>query len=97
MRQAHPETPILLVEHHDYPSPESLLPGENKNILERNVALRAAYGRLVKAGVKQLFYLPGRKLIGDDSEGTGDGVHPNALGTFRYVEAYTAALKDILH
>ena len=97
LRQAHPETPILLVEHHDYPSPESLLPGENKNIRERNVALRAAYDRLVKAGVKQLFYLPGRKLIGDDSEGTGDGVHPNALGTFRYVEAYTAALKDILH
>lgn len=97
LREAHPDTPILLVEHHEYPSPESLLPRETSNIRERNVALRAAYDRLVKAGVKHLFYLPGRDLIGNDSEGTGDGVHPNALGTFRCVEAYTAALKNILH
>ena len=96
LRQAHPDTPILLVEHHDYPSPESLLPRETSNIRERNAALRAAYDRLVKVGVKHLFYLPSRDLIGADGEGTGDGVHPNALGTFRYVEAYTAALKEIL-
>ena len=96
LREAHPDTPILLVEHHDYPSPESLLPRQTKDIRERNAALRAAYDRLVKAGVKHLYYLPGHDLVGTDSEGTGDGVHPNALGTFRYVEAYTAALKEIL-
>ena len=96
LRQAHPETPILLVEYHDSPSPE-LLPQESAYIRAMQVALMSAYERLVKDGVKNLYYLPGRELIGDDSEGTGDGIHPNALGTFRYAEAYTAALREILH
>lgn len=95
LRQAHPDTPILLVENHDCPSPE-LLPGENSGIRATQAALRTAYDQLVKDGVKHLYYLPGRELIGDDSEGTGDGLHPNALGTFRYAEAYTVELKGIL-
>jgi hypothetical protein len=95
LREAHPDTPILLVENHDYPSPE-LFPGETATIRTKQAALRAAYDRLIKDGVKNLHYLPGGALIGEDSEGTGDGVHPNVLGTFHYVEAYTAALKAIL-
>jgi hypothetical protein len=91
LRQAHPDTPILLVEDHESPSPE-LFPGAKASIQSKQAALRAVYDRLVKDGVKQLYYLPGKALIGDDSEGTGDGIHPNAIGMLRYADAYTAAL-----
>ena len=91
LRQAHPTTPILLVECHDYPSP-GLFPSKDRALRQEQEALRAAYDRLVNNGVRNLHYLSGRELIGLDSEGTGDGIHPNALGTSRYVVAYEKAL-----
>jgi lysophospholipase L1-like esterase len=95
LREAHPDTPILLVENHGHPSPE-LLPGATAYIHAGQAALRAEYDRLVNDGVKHLYYLPGKDLIGEDGEGTGDGIHPNALGMFRYADAYTAALGAVL-
>jgi hypothetical protein len=96
LRQAHPDTPILLVENHDYPVPKDVLPEENLLIESKQKALRTAFDNLINAGDKHLYYLPGHDLIGDDGEGTGDGVHPNALGTFRYAAAYTKELNYIL-
>ena len=94
LRQDHPTTPILLVENHDYPAPE-LFPRETAAIAARQSALRAVYEKLVKAGDQHLHYLSGRELVGTDSEGTGEGVHPNALGMFRYSAAYETALREI--
>ncbi len=95
LRKDHPVTPILLVEDHDLPSPELFEKG-NSSINAKQAALRVVYEKLTAAGDKHLHYLPGRDLIGTDSEGTGDGVHPNALGMFRYGEAYKTALLEIL-
>ncbi len=95
LREKHPDVPILLVECHDYPTPE-LFPGQVEKRKEKQAALRAAYDKLIEDGVKHLYYLNGRELIGLDSEGTGDGIHPNALGTSRYVDAYEAAIRNIL-
>ena len=95
LRQAHPTTPILLVENHDHPTPE-LFPKDTAAIKASQTALRTVYDKLVQAGDKNLHYLPGKALIGTDGEGTGDGVHPNALGMARYCDAYEAALRGIL-
>ena len=45
--------------------------------------LHSAYNRLRQAGVKHLLYIPGERLLGDDGEGTVDGVHPTDVGFMR--------------
>jgi hypothetical protein len=51
---------------------------------------------LIAAGEKNLFYLPGDKLIGNDGEGTVDGSHPTDLGFMRQADAFAEALGPIL-
>jgi hypothetical protein len=40
----------------------------------------------VAEGVPNLHYVPGNHLIGHDTEGTTDGVHPNDLGMNRIAD-----------
>lgn len=95
LRKDHSDKPILLVEEHDHPSP-SLFPGSTAKIKKKQEVLRAEYDKLVKSGVKNLYYLKGGDLIGHDSEGTGDSIHPNDIGTSRYVAEYEKILSAIL-
>jgi len=95
LRKARKNTPILLVGGHDYPSP-SLFPAKAADIKKKQQALRVEYDKLVKSGIKNLYYLKGGDLIGYDSEGTGDGVHPNDIGASRYAAEYEKALSAIL-
>jgi len=95
LRKVHPETPILLVEEHDHPSPD-LFPGKKKEIQSKNKALQLCYEKLKLSGCKNLYYLSSEGLIGEDSEGTGDGIHPNDLGMSRYITAYEKALRAIV-
>lgn len=85
LRNAHPETPILLVEnlllHRDSP---------------QNLALKRDYENLQKDGVKYLYYLPADKQLAGRENGTVDGVHPTDLGFFRMATTYKPVLKSIL-
>jgi hypothetical protein len=94
LREDHKYTPILLVEEPNHPSP-LLFPAKAKRIKEEQDVLRAEYDKLVSAGVKNLYYLKGSHLIGLDSEGTGDSVHPNDIGMSCYVAEYTKVLSAI--
>jgi lysophospholipase L1-like esterase len=96
LREAHADTPILLVEDHFPPSP-SLFPEVAKKTREKNKTLRVEYDQLIEGGVKNLYYLKGDDLIGHDSEGTVDGIHPNDLGTAHYVAEYEQILSAILN
>ncbi|UCF38704.1 MAG: hypothetical protein JSU96_07670, partial [Acidobacteriota bacterium] len=58
--------------------------------------LRAAYRRLLEAGVRNLYYLEGERLLGDDSEGATDGSHPSDLGFMRQAEAFEPVLRRAL-
>ncbi|MFI4874421.1 MAG: SGNH/GDSL hydrolase family protein, partial [Blastopirellula sp. JB062] len=95
LRQAHPETPILLVEDRTYTNS-----GFRQSARERHAGSRAAltkaYENLQAAGVKNLYYLPGDMLLGDDGEAATDGSHPSDLGMMRYADAYVPALRKIL-
>ena len=57
---------------------------------------QASTWTLVAGGDKNLHYLPGDKLIGDDGEGTVDGSHPTDLGFMRQADAFAEALKPLL-
>ena len=73
-----------------------MTPKKQRN-LETRAALHAAFKRLVAAGLKDLYYLPGEELLGDDGEGTVDSLHPSDLGFMRQAAAFEPLLKAILH
>ena len=95
LRAAHPDTPILLVEDRTYTN-AYLKPSSQERHRTSRAALKAGYEQLKKEGVKNLYYLEGDNLLGDDFEGTVDSSHPTDLGFFRQADAFEEALRPIL-
>ncbi len=87
LRKARPKTPIVLAEEsHIFPDRPA---GKNRT-------LRAAYDQLKADGVKNIYLLSAKGMLGDDGEGTVDTRHTTDLGQFRQGQAFTAALKRFL-
>jgi lysophospholipase L1-like esterase len=95
LRQARPETPILLVEDRVFTNAR-FFPSKQQFHQDNHRALRAAYQSLRDDGDPALYYLEGDLLLGPDGEGATDGSHPNDLGFVRYAEAYAQALQPLL-
>jgi lysophospholipase L1-like esterase len=95
LRQAHPKTPIVLVECVPYPDGE-LVGLRRERSTNGNAQLREVYERLRKAGDKKLFYVPATNLLGQDGEGTVDGTHPTDLGFMRMADAIEPTLRRAL-
>ena len=96
LRAAHPDTPIVLVE--DRTMQDSFLISGRMEYyhLKDRAELKAAYERLKKAGVKNLYYIPGEHLFGDDGEGSVDGSHPSDLGFMRQADIFAPVLGPLL-
>jgi hypothetical protein len=95
IREAHPDTPILLVEDRNY-SDGFLMTSKRDRNQQSQAALKKEFALLKEAGVKGLYYLVGDHLLGDDNEGTVDSSHPTDLGFFRQADAFEPVLKEIL-
>jgi hypothetical protein len=95
LRKAKPATPILLVEDRTY-SNAAVLPAPAKRNAESRAALKKAFDALGAGGDKNLYYLTGDKLLGDDGEATVDGSHPTDLGFLRQADAFAEALQPLL-
>jgi len=94
LRKTRPDIPILLVEDRNY-SNSFLLPSKRKRNESSQAALRTEYKKLREAGVKHLYYLEGKNMLGDDHDGTVDSSHPNDLGFWRQANHFEKALKEI--
>jgi GDSL-like Lipase/Acylhydrolase family/N-terminus of Esterase_SGNH_hydro-type len=96
LRAAHPDVPIVLVE--DRTMQDSFLIAGRMEWyhLKDRAELKAVYERLQKDGVKNLYYVPGEHLFGDDGEGSTDGSHPNDLGFTRQAEIFAKVLEPLL-
>ena len=95
LRRAHPQTPIVLVEDRRFPN--GFLVARNREGNDANhAALRAAFQRLKKSGIKKLYYIPGDSLLGEDGESTVDSSHPNDLGFMRQADAFAKVLGPLL-
>jgi lysophospholipase L1-like esterase len=96
LRAAHPDVPVVLVE--DRTMQDSFLIAGRMEWyhLKDRAELTAAYDRLQKDGVKNLYYIPGEHLFGDDGEGSADGSHPNDLGFMRQAEIFAGVLAPLL-
>src|SRR5207302_1790558 len=89
------DQPIVLVENIVYQT--GWIEAEPREAyLAKNAALRAAHAALVGSGIRDLHYVAGEALLGDDGEGTVDGVHPTDLGFTRMAAAIAPALRAAL-
>ncbi len=87
LRAARPDTPILLAEDC---SVRNVCPTEKGTIL------RTIYEKLTAEGVKNLHFVSSEGMLGDDTEGTVDGCHPNDLGMMRQAEVFSKAISPLL-
>jgi len=94
LRTARPETPILLVEsiHHQR---EWFIDAYRDGVEKKNRPLKESYEQLLDEGIENLHYLASDSFLGDDSEGTVDGVHPTDLGFLRIAEAFEPVLRRL--
>lgn len=95
IRQSRPDAPIVLVEDRTYAN-TPFLPARRQRHDESRAALRGAYERLIASGVKNLHYVEGENLLGDDYEATTDSSHPSDLGMMRMAESLAPVLKPLL-
>jgi hypothetical protein len=96
LRAVHPQTPIILVEDRTLQN-AFLVAGQMEWYhLKDRAELKAAFDRLKNAGDKNLYYIPGEHLLGDDGEGSVDGSHPTDLGFLRQSEIFANVLAPLL-
>jgi lysophospholipase L1-like esterase len=95
LREAHPRTPIILVEHFTYPAApfvawmRDLVPATRQ-------ALGEVYQELKASGMQDLYLVGGEALYGADGEATVDGTHSSDLGAMRFADAFEPLLRVLL-
>ena len=95
LRQAHPKTPIVLVENAIYT--DTLFSKERLSLItDKNHILRAVYDKLRKEGDRNFHYVPAEKLYGSDGEATVDGTHATDVGFLRMADVIAPVLRPIL-
>ncbi|MCF6475550.1 hypothetical protein FAF44_45445 [Nonomuraea sp. MG754425] len=94
LREARPDTAILLVEDRRYGDGQFVQFRRDRNA-QNAAALHAAYMNLRTSGVKHLSYLKADRL--PQAEELVDGSHPSDLGMVTYANAYEKVLRPILN
>ena len=69
---------------------------QENSVIKKIELLKNAFKELQNLGIKNIFYLDGDNLLGQDGEAATDGSHPSDLGMVRYADAYEPALRAIL-
>lgn len=95
IRQAHPDTPIVLVEDRAQTN-TPYLPARIQFYADTRAAMQAAIRNLTASGIKNLHYVPREELFGTDGEGSVDGSHPTDLGFWRMAAVLEPVLRSVL-
>ena len=95
LRESRPDTPIVLVEDRRFPN--SWVDKEKSAFHdEQHRVHKAEYERLLKDGVKGLFYVEGDKLLPPDGNGTVDNSHPTDYGFIWQANVMEPVLREAL-
>lgn len=94
LRQGHPDTPILLVEHSGYVNEGTSAVAE-ESYRRSNAELLRAYHELQSEGIGELYYLT-HDEIGLGMDDMVEGIHPNEMGMRKYADAYLKKIRQIL-
>jgi lysophospholipase L1-like esterase len=95
IREKKPNVPILLVENIHYPHmyfDQTVF----SMLQEKNVTLQRIYSGQKKKGDRNIYYLKADKLLGNDFEGTVDGVHLTDLGFLRISQNLYPVIRQII-
>ena len=95
LRDVRPDTPIVLVEDRTYGN-AWIRRSSRERHRDSRAALLRAHDNLIESGIRNLHYLRGAELLGDDDEATTDGSHPNDLGFMRQADAFEPVLRQAL-
>ncbi len=95
LRAARPNTPIVLCEDRTYANAKWVPAQRERNDTSR-VELKQAYERLLKAGVKGLYYIDGETQLAADGEDTVDSSHPTDLGFVHMADKFTPVIEKAL-
>ena len=94
LRQKHPDTPIVLVEHAGYA--DAFADREREQAVSLvNAWSREVYSELQQQGIEKIYLLT-REEIGLSMDATVDGTHPTDMGMQQYANAYARLLREIL-
>jgi len=101
IRNCKPKIPILLVEgviseYSYFQKTDKSTFGGLEYIQEQNSELMNAYNNAIGNGMDNLYYLTNDGLIGNDHEGTIDGIHLNDLGMQRIANKIEQEIVKIL-
>lgn len=95
IRRKAPETPILIVEKTIFPQTE--LDTKFRDVVDKtNATLNEVYHTLISRGEKNVYLVSSLGMIGQDNEGTVDGVHFTDLGFMRYAEYLSPYIRKYL-
>jgi len=91
LRQAQPGLPVVFVSKPNYNDSD---PADR----ERREIIRATYQAALAAGDKNVYFVDGATLFGDDNRDacTVDGCHPNDLGFYRMARTITPVVRKAL-
>ena len=94
IRSKHPSTPIIFI---DGPlSQKSYFDMvERKKIDEKNDMLKSEYEKMIKNGVKDVYYFTSKDIEGIDHEGTVDGIHYTDLGFMRFADFLIIKFREL--
>lgn len=95
LREAHPATPIVLVENVNY-ADTGFVEARRIRVADSNTQLRNLYEKLKEAGDAHLHYVASSLLLGGDGEDTVDGTHPTDLGFHRMAVGMEPILRAAL-
>ncbi|MBL8826389.1 MAG: SGNH/GDSL hydrolase family protein [Planctomycetaceae bacterium] len=95
IRKARPNTPIVVCEDRTYAN-AVLVPKQRERNDTSRAALKIEYDKLLKAGIKGLYYVDGESQLALDGEDTVDASHPNDLGFMHQAEAMHKILGPLM-
>ena len=95
LRDRHPMVPVIFVEDPEFPN--SVFDNRIRaEVRKKNIAQRALFEKLKKAGEKRIYYISSRGMGGYDGEATVDGLHFTDLGMVRYVDFVMPTIEKAL-
>ncbi len=85
IRRVQPETPIIFVENLMYEG-SFIKEDGGLDIHRKNAALKGEFEIMQQKGYQDIYYIDNNGALGNDHEGTVDGVHFTDLGFLRYAD-----------
>ncbi|MDI3319453.1 SGNH/GDSL hydrolase family protein [Pinibacter soli] len=95
IRTAHPGKPIIMV--NSITREAGFIDTKVGNMVRaQNAAIDSIAHTLIKQHTPDFYYIDTKGFLGDDHEGSTDGIHPNDLGFYRFVDKIEPIIVGIL-